>query len=574
MPKNRTRSAQPDPDVLETTVDALGGATPLSLLDSELTLAAATRLARATLTEPPKVARQTAHLTGELLRVAAGRSSIEPGRDKRFSDEAFAKHPLYRRVAQGYLAWRGSVQALIDELELDAKSKLRSEFVAGLVTEALAPTNSLAGNPAAVREAWRTRGASLRAGARHAIHDLRTNGGMPSMVDTRPFKVGENVACTPGAVVLRNEVLELIRFEPTTAKVHARPLLVVPPQINKYYVLDLAPGRSMAEALVAAGHQVFMVSWRNPGPSHHEWDLDVYVAAIEEAMDAALALTRQRDLNLLGVCAGGITSAAMLGHQAASGDTRVNAVTFLVTVLDWAVPSTVGTFASPLGQRLDQADPAQGHPRGVGPQPHVRLAATQRPRVELLGQQLPHGPHPPAFDILAWNGDATNLTAGLHADFLTIASQNALAGGGVKVLGDEVDLGKITGDAFVVAGLTDHITPWEGCYTTTQLLGGSSEFVLCSSGHVQTLVNPPDNPRSRYFTGAELPPTAEEWKSGATEHQGSWWGRWFEWLGPRAGALVARPRQLGNRAHPVLEPAPGSYVHGYVARSARPARHH
>jgi polyhydroxyalkanoate synthase len=561
--KSATARHQNDPEVLDTTVDALGGASPLSLIDSELTLAAATRLARATLTEPPKVARHSARLTGELLKVAAGRSTIEPGKDKRFADPAFEKNPLYRRMAQGYLAWRGSLQSLVGDLELDPKSKLRSEFVTSLVTEAAAPTNNLFGNPAAVREAWRTRGASLRAGARHALHDLRTNGGMPSMVDSRPFTVGENVAATPGAVVFRNEVLELIRYQPTTAKVHARPLLIVPPQINKYYVLDLAPGRSLAEALVAAGQQVFMVSWRNPGPEHREWDLDAYVAAVEEGIDAALALTRQRDLNLLGVCAGGITSAAMLGHLAARGDTRVNAVTFLVTVLDWDVPSTVGTFAS--GPSVS-ASINRAQRKGILEGSDLnRMFAWLRPNDLVWNYWVNNylmGRNPPAFDILAWNGDATNLPAGLHADFLTIASQNALAGGSVEVLGDKVDLGAVTCDAFVVAGMTDHITPWEGCYTTTQLLGGRSEFVLCSSGHIQTLVCPPDNPKSKYFTGEELPPTADEWKAGATERSGSWWGRWFDWLEPRSGNLVAAPRQLGNRAHPVVEAAPGTYVHG------------
>ena len=255
-------------------------------------------------------------------------------------------------------------------------------------------------------------------------------------------------------------------------------------------------------------------------------------------------------------------ASAMLGHQAASGDARVNAVTFLVTVLDWAVPSTVGTFAS--GPSVD-ASIKQTQRKGILEGSDLnRMFAWLRPNDLVWNYWVNNylmGRNPPAFDILAWNGDATNLPAGLHADFLTIASQNALAGGGVTVLGDRVDLGEITCDAYVVAGFTDHITPWEGCYTTTQLLGGTREFVLCSSGHVQTLVNPPDNPKARYFTGTELPPTAEEWRAGATEHHGSWWGRWFEWLGPRSGPQVAAPRQLGNRSHPVLEPAPGSYVH-------------
>ena len=327
----------------EVAVDAVAGASPLSALDEAQVAATLGRLGRALVQQPPKALAANAGLTREWARIAVGRSTVapDPG-DKRFSHPAWSRNPLYRRLGQGYLAWRSSVLDLVDDLSLDEKSRLRSRFVAGLVTEAAAPTNSLLGNPAALAEAARTRGRSLLNGTRHYLHDLRANGGMPSMVDTRPFVVGETLAATAGAVVYRDEVLELLHYRPLTPQVHARPLFVVPPQINKYYVLDLAPGRSLAEAALEAGQQVFMVSWRNPRPEHASWTLDTYVTSLLAATDAAREITGQADVNLLGVCAGGI-AAGLLGYLAATGDDRVHSVTFLVTALDWDVPSTMGT---------------------------------------------------------------------------------------------------------------------------------------------------------------------------------------------------------------------------------------
>ena len=355
---------------------------------------------------------------------------------------------------------------LVDDLSPDEKTRLRSRFVAGLATEAAAPTNSLLGNPAALAEAARSRGRSLLNGTRHYLHDLRANGGMPSMVDTRPFVVGETIAATTGAVVYRDEVLELLQYRPLTPQVHARPLFVVPPQINKYYVLDLAPGRSLAEAALEAGQQVFMVSWRNPRPEHASWSLDTYVTSLLAATDAAREITGQADLNLLGVCAGGITSAGLLGYLAATGDDRVHSVTFLVTALDWDVPSTMGTFAS--GPSVSAAM-ARSRRKGVLEGRELAgMFAWLRPNDLVWNYWVNNyllGRTPPAFDILAWNADATNLPAGLHADFLTISSDNRLARpGGLEVLGAKVDLAAVGCDAYVVGGLTDHIIPWQSCY--------------------------------------------------------------------------------------------------------------
>jgi polyhydroxyalkanoate synthase len=367
---------------------------------------------------------------------------------------------------------------------------------------------------------------------------------------------------TPGSVVFRNEVLELIQYTPSTKQVHSRPLLVVPPQINKFYILDLAPGRSLVEHAVAQGQQVFMISWRNPGPAMRAWDLDTYVTAVEEGMDAALQITGSSDLNLLGVCAGGITTAALLGHLAARGDERVNAVSFLVTVLDWDAPSTVGSLTSgPSIAASVQSSKAKGVLDG---KELARFFAWMRPNDLVWNYWVNNvlmGKNPPAFDVLAWNVDATNLPAGLHADFTAIALDNALTKPGqVTVLGDAVDLSHVKIDAYVVGAETDHITPWQGCYNTTRLLGGNCEFVLSSSGHVQVMVNPPDNPKARYSTNSTVAATAEEWQQGATTHQGTWWTHWTAWLAERSGPRKNARATLGSAAHPVIEAAPGTYV--------------
>ena len=564
---------QSDAELLEAAFEALLEAGPAeflnnnplggNLLKDNETLADAGKLVRKLISRTPTLLEHSFTLFSEFGRIGLGRSEILPEKDKRFADDAFVKNPFFRRLAQNYLAWNTAVHELIDEIDVDPKENLRSHFLASLLTEAVAPTNTLAGNPAAIREAVKTRGKSLANGARQLAHDVRHNGGMPSMVDTTPFKVGENVAATPGAVVLRTEVIELIRYQPTTAKVYERPLLVVPPEVNKYYVLDLAPGRSMVEAAVAAGHQVFMISWRNPTAEQRDWNLDTYCSAILDAIDVTLELSKQEDLNLMGVCAGGITSAAALGYMAATGDQRVNSVTFPVTVLDWDAPSTMGTFTS--GPAVAQAAKASQEKGILEGAELNRIFAWLRPN-DLVWNYVVNnylmGKTPPAFDILSWNVDAANLPAGLHADFLNIASTNGLTKPGeIKVLEEKVDLSTVTCDAYVVGGLTDHITPWEGCYRTIDLLGGASEFVLVGSGHIQTLVCPLDNPKARYYTNPEHAHDAEAWKDAATEHNGSWWTHWLAWLTPRAGRLVAAPKRLGNRQHPSLEAAPGQYVH-------------
>jgi polyhydroxyalkanoate synthase subunit PhaC len=540
------------------------GANPFIPLSREQIAAALARLAQRLAVEPGVVIGDGLDASGQLLKVLVGRSDAAPSPgDKRFSHPAWSSNPLYRRLLQAYLVGARTMLRLVDDVELDRKSRERARFAMSLFTEAIAPTNTLLGNPSALGKAVQTRGRSLVAGARHAAHDLRHNGGMPSTVDTRPFTVGGNLAVTPGSVVHRADVFELVQYAPSTSTTFARPLVAIPPQINKYYITDIAPGRSLVEHTVAAGVPYFAISWRNPTPEQRDWDLDTYVAACKEAVEVASEICGTPDVNTLGICAGGITMACLLGHLAATGERLVNSATFMVAGLDTSVESMVGMLASSAA-----VEAARGRSQRAGVLDGKDLAAVfawLRPNDLVWNYWVNNyllGENPPAFDILYWNADTTRLPAGLHSDFLDLYMSNGLAEPGkLSVLDTPVDLGKVDCDSYVVAGSTDHIIPWTAAYRTTQLLGGNSEFVLSTSGHIQAIVNPPSNTRSSYLTRPGEPPAqAEEWHEGATRQGGSWWEHWTAWLGARSGEQRPAPAELGDAAHPPLEPAPGRYV--------------
>jgi polyhydroxyalkanoate synthase len=569
--------AQSDEELFNATIEAMRAYNPMfgpsPFTDGEAESTAFQQIGSAMITKPGAALRRGASLAVESAKIALGISDIDLSKDRRFRHEQYESNPILRRLGQQYLAWSDTVHGYIDDLEVDKGAERQGHFMADIITEALAPTNTLLGNPAAVEEAINTKGRSLQQGFRNWLDDQANNGGMPSMVDTEPFRVGETIAVTPGEVVLRNEVLELIRYTPTTSKVRKRPLLIVPPQINKYYILDLAPGRSLIESLVAEGQQVFAVSWRNVTAEQRHWDMDYYVVSLIEAVDAALALTKQTSVNLLGVCAGGITMSVMMGYLTAVGEEKVNSLSYLVTGLDWGAPTLLASMISgPNAGPVVQRSQADGILSG---RDLSRLFAFLRPNDLVWNYWVNNylmGKKPPAFDVLSWNVDSTNMPAGLHADFVSIASQNTLAvPGGTEVLGEKVDLRQVTCDTYVVGGETDHITPWESCLNTINMLGGSTEFVLCKSGHVQTIVCPPDNPKAKYLridgSGAEQmaelaePVTPDSWLEAATEHNGSWWTDWFKWLQKRSDGLVNAPKRLDGKDYPSLGPAPGIYVH-------------
>jgi len=546
-------------------VNSILGANPFIKLDPRHVFATLLKLGRHWATHPDSVLSRTGQFGIDLAQIAAGTSQIAPeAGDKRFADAAFEKNPAYRIMMQTYLAWRSAMHDLVGtEDGGDWKEADQLRFATMLITEAMAPTNTLGGNPAALKHAFDTAGASLLRGMRNFVDDLFNNGGMPAQVDKRPFAVGKNLAATPGSVVWRGAVCEVIQYRPNTAKVFARPLLLIPPQINKFYIMDLAPRRSFIEFAVEHGLQVFTISWRNPTQAQRDWGLDDYAGACQDAIAAVCEISGSSDCNVAGVCAGGITTALTLGHLAALGDQRVNAVTLIVTMLDTSLPSMTGMFATPA---LVAEAAASSRKKGVlSGEDLARGFAWLRPNDLVWNYWVNNylmGEAPPAFDILYWNGDSTNLPARLHEGFLDLMVRNPLTeSGAVTVLGTPIDLRKVTIDACLVGGSTDHICAWRACYRATRLFGGQVEFMLNASGHVQTLVSAPGNPKSHYFTNQDLPEDPDQWLGEATEHRGTWWEHWLKWITPRSGEERSAPARLGSPAHQPIAPAPGVYVY-------------
>lgn len=540
------------------------GANPVVGFDAKEILSAIAQLARVMAVQPQAVVREQLGLLGELLKVARGDSAVAPHpSDRRFRHEIWQKNQFYKRIMQSYLAWRTSAFNILESANINEREMERAKFALSLFTEAFAPTNTLLGNPGAVMRVVETRGKSLLAGARNMLDDMLNNGGMPKQVDDSKFRVGTDVAATPGSVVFRNEVLELIQYRPASKQVYRRPLLLIPPQINKFYIVDLAPGRSFAEYAVRHGIQLFAVSWRNPTAAQRNWNLETYLAACKDAIDAVCSITGHKDLGLISACAGGYTAATLMGHLAAAGDERVHSATFLVTVLDSSCPTTMGMFSSKSGiAAAIQRSRSKGVLEG---RDMARVFAWLRPN-DLIWSYVANnwlmGNPPPAFDVLSWNADTTRLPAEFHADMLTTFLHNPLCHPDkLKVLGTSIDMAKVTQDNYVVAGITDHITPWKACFESRNVLAGKTTFVLSSSGHIQAIVNPPGNPRAKYYLNDKLDQDAEAWLADASVEPGSWWDHWLSWFQKRGGGKKKAPVAAGDKDYPAMDDAPGRYVH-------------
>jgi polyhydroxyalkanoate synthase subunit PhaC len=516
-----------------------------------------------TVKQPGLVLEQQAAFARDLMAVLSGNADIGPEKgDRRFADSAWQWNPFYRTYLQGYLAWSRTLGGFVDKAAVDDRTRERIRYVVSLATEALAPTNTLLGNPAAVKKMIDSGGGSVLAGLKQMLADLVANQGMPAQVDKQAFRVGENLARSPGAVVFANEVLELIQYAPTTAEVHARPHLIVPPQINKFYVFDLSPDKSIVAHLVRSGFRVFAVSWRNPTPEQRDWDMDTYAGALLEAIDAVREITGAADVNLHAACSGAMTVTALLGHLARAGGGPVHAATLMVAVLGASEGSQLGLFATP--ETIAAAKRGSAAKGVLDGREMGRVFAWLRPNDLVWNYWVNNyllGQPPPAFDVLYWNNDTTRLPARFHGQLLDIFADDLLRRpGAFRVLGTPVDLGRVDCEKFVLAGVTDHITPWKAVYDLARTLGGPGEFVLSSSGHVQSLLNPPGNPKARFFVNAAIPPSADEWLAGAQERTGSWWDHWREWLAARSGPLGPAPATLGSARHPPGAPAPGRYV--------------
>jgi len=512
---------------------------------------------------PKTMAEQGIELTRNLFQIAWGQSDIAPDpRDARFKDKAWQENPYYKRLAQAYLAMTDAVEAMIPD-DLSVENQQRAQLAASIVTSTMAPTNTLLGNPAALTRTLETGGSNLARGFQNFLKDMKENGGLPSQVDDSGFEVGGNLAVTPGKIVLRHEMFELIEYKPSTDKVHEVPVLLIPPQIGRYYFTDLAPGRSFAEYIVSQGLHYFAISWRNPTPEQSHWGLDDYAAAALEAIDAIADISGTPKINLVGFCAGGITTAMVMGYLAAKKQDRVNSLALCVTMLDFKVDASLGAFRFPA---LLQVAKAQSSMKGILPgQDLYKIFSWLRPNDLVWNYWVNNylmGDTPPAFDILAWNKDSTNMASHLHDDFLNLFEANAIVQPGrAVVMGEPMDLGKLKCDAFVVGAVTDHLTPWKACYLASKYLGGKVTFALSNGGHVAALVNPPGNPKAWHQIAPATAPDADTWQESAEKLSGSWWESYAKWAAERSGKQVPAPKSLGSKKHKPLADAPGTYVH-------------
>ena len=487
---------------------------------------------------------------------------IEPARkDKRFADPAWRENPGYFWLEQSYLLFGRLAQDLVEAGAGSRPEARKLRLVAEIVVDALAPTNVLPGNPAALKRAFETGGASLFRGARNFVTDVVTNKGMPRQVDRSAFTIGTDLAATPGKVVFQNDLIELLQYAPQTETVYEVPLLCSPPWINKYYVMDLAPHRSFIEWAVQKGHTVFAISYRNADASMRNVTLDDYlVHGPSAALDAVEEITGADEVNIVGLCLGGTLTAMLLAHLEQTAAHRIRSATLLNTLIDFSEPGVLGAFTDPTTiERVER----KMRQRGFLPSDDLARSFTFLRGNDLVWSYVARnwllGEPVPTFDILAWNDDATRMPAEMHAFYLrSCYGRNEFARGELELAGERIGAGDIRTDTFILAAVEDHIVPWTSSYASTRLLSGSVRFVLSSAGHIAGIVNPP-SPKSRYWTNDVLPAEPAEWRAGAELHEGSWWEEWTRWAAERSGGQ-REPPPLGSERYPPLAEAPGAYI--------------
>ena len=489
----------------------------------------------------------------------------DPPRDKRFSDPTWEENAWYYLLRQQHLLLERLVRELLDSASLDTAGRAKAEFLLSQFVDAVAPTNTLLGNPSAVKRAFETGGLSVIRGARNFADDLVSHGGRPRQTVRGQFVVGRDLAATPGKVVFRNEIMELLQYSPQTERVHTVPLLLSPPWINKYYMMDLAPKRSLVEWAVQHGLTVFTISYRNPDESMRNVRLDDYlISGPREALDVVAEITGVDAVSMLGLCLGGTLTMSTLAYLATTGDRRVHTATMLNTLVDFADPGVLGVFTDAATvERLERRMARSGFLAG----PDMRATFDLLRSNDLIWSYVVNnwllGEDPKPFDLLAWNDDSTRMPADMHGFYLrSCYVENELARGVMELGGVRLDLGAVTEDLYFVAAEQDHIAPWRSVYSGARLPTGDVRFVLSNSGHIAGVVNPP-NPKSKHWVldSGELPADPDEWRTRAEERGTSWWEDWTEWITERSGELRSPP-PLGSESHPVLGEAPGTYVHG------------
>ncbi len=483
-------------------------------------------------------------------------------KDHRWSSKAWHQNPYFFGLQQTYLLTRNLAEDLLDAAKLDEAEHRKAKFAASFALDALAPTNLLFTNPDALAKAAATGGASVVKGAANMLHDLRHNDGWPTKVDDAGFKPGLNMAVTPGKVVYRSGLIEVIQYEPQTEQVYEIPLLFCPQWINKYYIMDLAPQKSLIEWAVQHGHNCFAISYRNPDETMRETSFEDYLhQGPLGALRVVGEITGQAEVNTVSVCLGGTLTAIAMAYGAATGNQPIHSATFLNTLTDFSDPGVLGVFTDePTIAGLERRMADQGY-----------LEANELARTfdairanDLIFQYVVNnwllGEEPPAFDLLAWNNDGTRMPARMHSSYLRRCYiQNQFAANAFEVDGRVLHPGDVKQDCYVLSAIEDHIVPWTAAYRTATLLGGDNRFVLSTSGHIAGIVSPP-SPKARHWTNDLVAASPEEWLESAQQHQRTWWEDWAEWIADRAGKQVGAPERLGSESHPPLEDAPGLYV--------------
>jgi polyhydroxyalkanoate synthase subunit PhaC len=502
-----------------------------------------------------------------LHQVAAPGQPAPKAGDRRFAAPDWAANPASAYQAQMYLLNARTLMQMADSVEGDEKTKQRVRFAVQQWVDAVAPSNYLALNPEALRKAVETKGESISLGLQHLVHDVKQ--GHMSQTDESLFEVGRNVATTEGSVVFENELFQLLEYKPLTAKVYERPMLFVPPCINKYYILDLQPENSLIRYTVAEGHRLFVVSWRNADESVEKATWDQYIeGAVLKAIDVVQDISGSDKVNTLGFCVGGTILATALAVLAARGEKPAASMTLLTTFLDFSRTGVLDLFIDEPMVRLREMTIGGASANGGGLLKGQELASTfsmLRPNElvwnYVVGNYL-KGETPPAFDLLYWNSDSTNLPGPMFCWYLrnTYHENNLIKPAKLTVCGEKVDLGKIDAPAYIYASREDHIVPWESAYASTRVLKGKKRFALGASGHIAGVINPPAKGKRSHWLGDNLPATAQEWLDKSKEHPGSWWTDWAAWLKGHAGKQIAAPKATGNRMHKAIEPAPGRYV--------------
>jgi polyhydroxyalkanoate synthase len=560
-PVRAAASLGPEADLILSAVDPVGFLGALGRVGFALARAPGEAVAAATRYASDLTVATAAAGARALGATVAGPAAVPP-KDRRFADAAWQDNPAYFLLLQAYLLGGRLLQDLVAAARVDEATAAKAEFAVQQIVDALAPTNTLL-NPPVAKRAFETAGASLFRGFRNFLADVAQNDGLPRQIDRSAFTVGKDLAATPGKVVLRNELMELIQYEPRTDTVYATPLLCSPPWINKYYIMDLAPKRSFVEWAVENGHTVFAISYRNPDDSMHGVTLDDYLLhGPRAAIDAIEEITGAPEVNIVGLCLGGTMTAMLLAHLAQAEPTRVRSATLLNTILDFTEPGVLGAFTDDAAIASIERDMAK---RGYLEAHHMKKTFTLLRANDLIWNYFVNnwllGNDPPAFDLLAWNDAGTRMPAAMHSFYLRSCYQrNDFAQGRLELAGERLDPESIDADVYIVGAVEDHIAPWRTGYASVGVLSSAtSRFVLSSSGHIAGIVNPP-SPKSAYWTNDQLPPDPDSWLADAEKHSGSWWQDWAAWIGERAGARQSPP-SLGSDAHPPVGDAPGVYVH-------------